>query len=88
ESAFERLNGARPAVAADDPPQSRGEPEGGLLDALNGILFGRTGPRGGQHDGVVQTAAKSVARTLGNEVGRQLVRGVLGSLLGGGKRRR
>lgn len=87
ESAFERLNGGAPA-ASDDAPQTPSEQGGGLLDALNGILFGRTGPRGGQHDGVVQTAAKSVARTLGNEVGRQLVRGVLGSLLGGSKRRR
>ncbi len=79
--------------AASSAPceQGREQPsngEGGLLDALNGILFGRTGPRGGQHDGVVQTAAKSVARTIGSEVGRQLVRGVLGSLLGGGQRRR
>ncbi|MDU1142526.1 helicase HerA-like domain-containing protein [Aeromonas rivipollensis] len=87
ESAFERLNGGAPA-ASDDAPQTPSEQGGGLLDALNGILFGRTGPRGGQHDGVVQTAAKSVARTLGNEVGRHLVRGVLGSLLGGSKRRR
>ena len=87
ESAFERLNGGAPATS-DDASQTPSEQGGGLLDALNGILFGRTGPRGGQHDGVVQTAAKSVARTLGNEVGRQLVRGVLGSLLGGSKRRR
>lgn len=88
ESAFERLNGAKVTTTGE---QGSGQPsngEGGLLDALNGILFGRSGPRGGKHDGVVQTAAKSVARTIGSEVGRQLVRGVLGSLLGGGKRRR
>ena len=75
-----------PPMTRPLPPQT--DQGGGLLDALNGILFGRTGPRGGQHDGVVQTAAKSVARTLGNEVGRQLMRGVLGSLLGSSKRRR
>lgn len=87
ESAFERLQETSPA-AGDETASPQTDQSGGLLDALNGILFGRTGPRGGQHDGVVQTAAKSVARTLGNEVGRQLMRGVLGSLLGSSKRRR
>jgi hypothetical protein len=87
ESAFERLQETSPA-AGDETASPQTDQGGGLLDALNGILFGRTGPRGGQHDGVVQTAAKSVARTLGNEVGRQLMRGVLGSLLGSSKRRR
>jgi hypothetical protein len=31
--------------------------------------------------------AKSAARTVGSQVGRELIRGVLGSLLGGGKRK-
>lgn len=88
ESAFERLNGGKVTTTGEQGSEPSSNGEGGLLDALNGILFGRTGPRGGQHDGVVQTAAKSVARTIGSEVGRQLVRGVLGSPLGGGKRRR
>nr|WP_252377486.1 helicase HerA-like domain-containing protein [Aeromonas hydrophila] len=82
ESAFERLNGGKETTTGEQGSEPSSNREGGLLDALNGILFGRTGPRGGQHDGVVQTAAKSVARTIGSEVGRQLVRGVLGSLLG------
>ncbi len=51
------------------------------------ILFGSTGPRGGQRDGLVQIAAKSVTRTFGNTLGRQLVRGLLGSLFGGNKKR-
>jgi len=32
--------------------------------------------------------AKSAARTIGSSVGREIIRGVLGSLLGGGGRRR
>jgi hypothetical protein len=32
-------------------------------------------------------AAKSAVRTVGSAVGREIVRGVLGSLLGGGRRR-
>ncbi len=54
----------------------------GLMDGLNELLFGSTGPRGGKRDGIVQTAAKSMARDLG----RQLLRGVLGSFSGGRKR--
>ncbi|MCV0440711.1 MAG: DUF853 domain-containing protein [Hydrogenophaga sp.] len=51
--------------------------------ALNEVLFGRTGPRGGQYDGLVQTMAKTAARTVASGLGRQILRGVLGGLLGG-----
>ena len=37
---------------------------------------------------MVDLVAKSAARTVGNSVARELVRGVLGSLLGGARRRR
>ena len=57
--------------------------EAGSGNALNELLFGRTGPRGGQYDGLVQTVAKTAVRTVGSSLGRQLVRGLLGSLLGG-----
>ncbi len=53
----------------------------GILGGLKDILFGTTGPRGGKKDGVVQTMAKSAARQVTN----QIVRGMLGSLLGGEK---
>jgi hypothetical protein len=32
--------------------------------------------------------ARSAVRTMGTTVGREIIRGVLGSLLGGGSRRR
>jgi uncharacterized protein len=35
---------------------------------------------------LVEAAMKSAVRTMGSQVGRQLVRGVLGSLLGGSRR--
>ena len=93
ESAYERLR----SHAARTPPgstapsgtgQTSAAPAGQPTDAggggaLNELLFGRTGPRGGQHDGLVQTVAKSAVRTIGTSLGRQLVRGLLGSLLGG-----
>jgi DNA helicase HerA-like ATPase len=84
ESAFEKLKGrTEEKVAAGDKPASA--QEGGARQApsvLSDILFGKTGPRGGQHDGLVQTLAKSVTRTIGSSVGREIVRGVLGSILG------
>lgn len=61
---------------------------GSISDFLQDSIFGTTGPRGGKRDGLVQTAAKTVVRQLASEVGRQLVRGILGSLAGGTRRRR
>jgi DNA helicase HerA-like ATPase len=94
ESAYEILRD-RAAAATAAPPPPAGEPGtarqaggGGLLGGLGDILFGRTGPRGGHHPGVLDAAAKSAARSVGSAVGREIVRGVLGSLLGSGSRRR
>ncbi len=59
---------------------------GGMLGGLNDMLFGTTGPRGGRHDGLAQSLAKSAVRTMGSTVGREIIRGVLGSLFGGRRR--
>ena len=56
---------------------------GDLMTLGKEALFGRTGPRGGQYDGLVQNVVKGEMRRMG----RELVRGALGSLLGGGKKR-
>ncbi len=54
-----------------------------VMGGLGSLLFGSTGPRGGQHDGIAQTLVKSAVRQVGSSIGREVVRGVLGSLLGG-----
>jgi hypothetical protein len=41
---------------------------------------------GRRGDNMLDVMAKSAARAMGSSVGRQIVRGVLGSLLGGSKR--
>ena len=93
ESAYEVLTArasaeapaeSAPAGAPAGRPAGAGKQEesGGLMDGLNDVLFGSTGPRGGRRDGVVQSVVKSTARTLA----RQLVRGMLGSLLGSRRR--
>jgi DNA helicase HerA-like ATPase len=76
-----------PVKAGGAIPASGSEESSGLGGMFGEILFGRTGPRGGQTDGLAQTVAKSVVRTIGSQVGREIVRGVLGSILGGGRRR-
>ena len=79
ESAYEKLKArAEQAVEPEKEKQS---------SAASDILFGRTGPRGGrQSQGLLEAMAKSAARTVGSQVGRELIRGVLGSLLGGKRR--
>lgn len=43
-------------------------------------------PLGRQAESILTTVAKSAARTIGSELGRQILRGVLGSILGGKRR--
>jgi len=59
---------------------------GGVLERMGGMIFGTTGPRGGKRDGLVDLMAKSAARSAGSAISRTLLRGVLGSLMGGRKR--
>ncbi len=37
--------------------------------------------------GLIEAVSKSAARAIGSELGRQVIRGVLGSILGGKRRR-
>lgn len=94
ESAYEMLQ-ARTASAAPTPGKSGADSStapaaaghsGGVMGAFNDLLFGSTGPRGGQRDGLVQTMAKSTVRTVGTSLGREILRGVLGSIMGGRRR--
>ena len=52
--------------------------EGGFGQAVKDAMFGTK-----RRQGVVETVAKQTARTVGSQIGRQLVRGILGSLFGG-----
>ncbi|MDA8453232.1 DUF853 domain-containing protein [Acidovorax sp. GBBC 3334] len=94
ESAYEKLRGRAadaPAAPGNTPSaagtaQGAGAEGGGLLGGLNDVLFGSTGPRGGKRDGLVQTMARSAVRTMGTSLGKEILRGVLGSVFGGRKR--
>lgn len=81
-------NGAPTAAteSASSTP-SKVESSESAWSGVSEILFGRTGPRGGHHPGLLDAAAKSAARSVGSSLARELTRGLFGSLLGGKKRR-
>jgi DNA helicase HerA-like ATPase len=92
ESAYEKLKGRAAEAAAAGAAGATGGTAGattaggGSLGGLSDVLFGSTGPRGGKREGLVESFAKSAIRTLGSSVGREIARGVLGSILGGKRR--
>ncbi|MCL2876637.1 MAG: DUF853 domain-containing protein [Betaproteobacteria bacterium] len=82
ESAYEKL-AARAAEAAQpqgSPGTSTGRPpaRGADSGSLSDILLGNS-----RRDGVLTAAAKSAIRSASSSVGREIVRGILGSFLGG-----
>src|SRR5512144_2037741 len=87
ESAYERLKGrAVQSTAPSAGTSAGGAPARGgwtdsLKDSLGGLMTGT-----GRKDSLVEAMAKSAVRTIGSSVGREIVRGVLGSLLGGKRR--
>ena len=81
ESAYEKLK-QQAAQRMQEAPSHAAPSAGGVMDALNDILIGSTGPRGGRREGMLEAAAKSAARSVGSQLGREIMRGVLGGLLG------
>jgi uncharacterized protein len=81
-----------PAGRVEMPPPraqfpSSSPAESGMLGGLSSVLLGSVGPRGGWHEGILESMVRSGARSVGSQLGSQIVRGVLGSILGGGSRR-
>jgi hypothetical protein len=76
------------AEAADAPAASgktgartaapKAEESSGFSKKLSEWMFGTS-----RRQGAVEAMAKSTMRTVGNQLGRQILRGVLGSLTGG-----
>jgi hypothetical protein len=85
DSAHEILKARREAIAAATPqPATTPTAGGSVLDnVLGGVLGGGNSRRQSAGDAMV----KSAARAIGSEVGRRVIRGVLGSIFGGGGRR-
>ncbi|MBF8179498.1 helicase HerA-like C-terminal domain-containing protein [Herminiimonas contaminans] len=84
ESAYEKLK-AR-ATQGKEAAAKEEEEEGGLGGMLGGIFGGSSngsGKKGSarRSDTVVEAMLKSAVRTMGSTAGREIIRGVLGSLL-------
>jgi hypothetical protein len=80
ESAYEQLKAraAPPAQAAPAPAPapSRDQP-GSVAATIGGVIFGT----GTGRQGMGEAFAKSMMRTIGSQVGREIIRGVLGGLV-------
>jgi hypothetical protein len=86
ESAYEKLKSieaSSDAAAEQSQPDSSASSDGGFFGQLGDILGGK-----GRRQGVAEAMVKSAARTIGRRIGTAIVRGVLGSILGGGGKRR
>ncbi|HWV14153.1 MAG TPA: helicase HerA-like domain-containing protein [Cellvibrio sp.] len=88
ESAYEKLKQIKTTPSEPNPtsPKAAEASDENAGNLINDILFGSTGPRGGKRDGLAQLAAKTLVRTVSSGVGREILRGVLGSILGGRRR--
>jgi hypothetical protein len=69
-SAYETLQAAAAAAASPAPPQAPAR---------------QAAPRPSNRQGFGEAFAKSMLRTIGSQVGRELIRGVLGSLTAASK---
>jgi len=87
ESAYEQLK-ERAAAKLDPATPPAPASSGGWLDTLSGVLGGgqKSTGRGRSREGLGEAMVKSAVRAAGSQMGRQIVRGVLGSLLGGRRR--
>ena len=89
ESAAEILQGRAQQAATSSPAGTASAPSAAAPSAagaaggfLKDILFGKTGPRGAHHQGLAEKMVSSTVRTMGSTVGREIIRGVLGSIFG------
>lgn len=85
ESAYEKLKGraaqqqSSPSADPTSDAQSSGGGLGGMLRDAAGGMFGSDGKS--RRESPVEAMMKSAARSIGSQVGREIIRGVLGSLL-------
>ncbi len=82
-SAPRPTGGSRMPPASAPAPQPTQQEGGGLGDLLKDAAGGIFGNGGGSRrsDSPLQAMVKSAARSIGSQVGREIIRGVLGSLM-------
>ncbi|MBA3883261.1 MAG: DUF853 family protein [Chthoniobacterales bacterium] len=90
ESAYEKLQAraGQKAEAAGAPSVSSTAGAPSVLGKIESIFKPTIGPRGAIHDSVATSMAKSAMRAASSQMGRQIMRGLMGSLFGGSGGRR
>jgi len=92
ESAYEILSRRNAAAAPEEPPPDktrRQQPSGKAPSekrAENGGTFGNLLWGTKRRQGMVETLAKQAARTVGSQIGGQILRGLLGGIFGRSRR--
>ena len=91
ESAYEKIKGrvlASPAVPAPVPGEPAAPAGRSIGEQFRDVLGSATGSGGPARrtDSLVESMMKSAVRAIGSQVGREIIRGVLGSILKSGKR--
>ena len=80
ESAHERLQQRAQAMAMAEPTRGKGQAPQPQDEGIGGLvkdwLLGN-----GRRQGAIEAMAKSTMRTVGNQLGKQILRGVLGSIM-------
>jgi DNA helicase HerA-like ATPase len=102
ESAYEKLQaratdkatttGAPPIPTATTAAPTPGTadqpaPSPSIFSTIGDALKPTIGPRGAIHDSFATSMLKSATRAASSQMGRQVIRGILGSFMGGGSRR-
>ena len=94
ESAYEVLKARREQAATASSQSSSAQKPGTPAPASSGggsifgdVLGGVLGGGGSRRQSAGEAMVKSAARAIGSGVGREILRGVLGSILGGSRRR-
>jgi DNA helicase HerA-like ATPase len=78
DSAYEQLSKRVAAQAKEPEAAPAAQEESGGIGGMLGGLFGGGGSK---RETPVQAMMKSAARSIGSQVGREIIRGVLGSIL-------
>ena len=90
ESAYEKIKGrvlASPTASVPVPGETAAAPGRSVGDQLRDVFGGAAGSGAARrNDSLVESMMKSAVRAIGSQVGREIIRGVLGSLLKSGKR--
>ena len=80
-----------PDATRNSPGQKSAAPVAGggiLSQVISEVVGGISGARVRQSDSIVEAFSKNLTRTIANTAGREIVRGIMGSLFGGTRRGR